>query len=94
MGLVIKRRDKEECFLFVTEKLMPGDYIKMRIYEIGKDGNGYFAREGIDAPKNITILREKIVAEEGGLESIIEQINSGTFKFKTNKFKPNTTEAK
>ena len=86
MGLVIKRRNKEECFLFVAGELNLGDYVKMRIYKIGEDGGGYFARDGIDAPESITILRDKQIELMGGLESVIEQIKYGTFEFKTSKY--------
>lgn len=86
MGLIIKRKIEEEYFLFVTGVLKPGDYIRIRKNEIGKDGNGYFARDFIEAPPGITILRDSIVAEEGGLESVIEQIKCGNFDFKTKRF--------
>ena len=88
MGLLIKSKEKEEYYLFVSGDLKLGDYIRINKKEIRNDGYGTFSRDHIEAPSGLTILRKEIVDEMGGLENVINQIRQGTFKFKTERFKP------
>ena len=86
MVLRVKRRNGGEYFLVVAGDLKKGDYIGIKKEEIGISSQGYYSIDRIEAPREIIILKNEVVEEAGGLNSIIEQIKCGNFEFKTSRF--------
>lgn len=87
MGLVLSRGVDESYFLFANGKIDQGGYIKIKKIDIYKGSNSseLSVKDLIDAPDGVTILREELVDEIGGLEEVIKQMKEGNFNFRNKK---------
>lgn len=86
MGLVITRAEDESYYLIVCKPLNPGDYVKINKSSIRYDYGRLKARDLIDAPDDVLILRREHIEECGGLENVIRRIKEGRFYKKGNKY--------
>ena len=86
MAIRKSKKYAEPFFGLATLYLKKGDYIGIKKEEIGISSQGYYSIDRIEAPREIIILKNEVVEEAGGLNSIIEQIKCGNFEFKTSRF--------
>ena len=68
MGLIIRRNNGEAYYLFFTEELELGEYIK--ITKVKKYGN---IKEYVEAPQSIQILREELVEKDAKQDRSLEE---------------------
>jgi sRNA-binding carbon storage regulator CsrA len=74
MGLVIKQNDGDSYFIIANQDIRVGEYIEIKKFDFKSFEDKYSVREYIEAPKGFTILRNKLVENEGGIENVVQNI--------------------
>ena len=74
MGLVIKQNDGDSYFIIANQNIRVGEYIEIKKFDFKSFEDKYSVREHIEAPEGFTILRDKLVENEGGIENIVQNI--------------------
>ena len=74
MGLVIKQNDGDSYFIIANQNIRVGEYIEIKKFDFKSFEDNYSVREYIEAPEGFTILRNKLVENEGGIENVVQNI--------------------